>query len=216
MGDLRQSFDKTKLDLENPNPDGFHKLDTITTYPALSTGTPTSDANPGAPLHFNQPYTPSRTYLDNIPIRTIVSPLNKSLNKTNLDLENPNPDGFYNSDTVTTYPALSTGTPTSNANPGAPSQFNQSYTPNNTYLDKVPIKTISSSLNKSLNKTNLDITDPGVDGGIPYKQIKDPTEYPITTQGRTPISGYNATPGRGATKFDQKFSKKLPLDYRVR
>ena len=143
MGDLRQSFDKTKLDLENPNPDGFHKLDTITTYPALSTGTPTSDANPGAPLHFNQPYTPSRTYLDNIPIRTIVSPLNQSL-----------------------------------------------------------------------NKTNLDITDPGVDGGIPYKQIKDPTEYPITTQGRTPISGYFATSGQGATKFDQKFGPtNTYLDY---
>ena len=140
----------------------------------------------------------------------------QSFNKTSLDLE----DSRYiyqvppTNDTTTMYPASATGTPTSIANPGAPKHFYQSYTPNRTYLDNIPIRANFSPLNRSLNKTNLDTTDPGVDGGIPYKQVKDPTSYPITTQGRTPIDGYYATPGQGAAKFDQKFSStNTYLDY---
>jgi hypothetical protein len=138
----------------------------------------------------------------------------QSFDKTKLDLENSGPDGIHSIDTITVYSALSSGTPTSTANPGAPENFHQPYTPSRTYLDNIPIKSNLSPLNQSLNKTNLDITDPGVDGGIPYKQVKDPTVYPPTTQGKTPIEGYYATSGQGATKFDQKFGPtNTYLDY---
>jgi hypothetical protein len=146
----------------------------------------------------------------------------QSFDKTKLDLENANPSGFQTLDTITTYPASSTGTPTPSANPGAPTYFRQSYVPSNTYLETIRtggskflnIESDESSVKDIFDATNLDTSKPGVDGGIPYKQIKDPTVYPVTTQGRTPISGYNATSGQDATKFDQKFSTtNTYLDY---
>jgi hypothetical protein len=58
----------------------------------------------------------------------------------------------------------------------------------------------------SFDKTDLDIEDPNPNGGIPYKQDKDPTVYPPTTQAQTPERGYFATPGKAASKFEQKYS----------
>jgi hypothetical protein len=60
----------------------------------------------------------------------------------------------------------------------------------------------------SFDKTNLDIEDPSPNGGIPYKQDNDPTVYPVTTLSQTPNSGYFATPGKVASKFEQKYSPK--------
>ena len=140
MGDLRQSFDKTDLDLTDSSPLGFNTKDTTTLYPSTNTGTPTNIANPGAPTNFTQRYIPSTTYLETT--KNLYSPLlHLSIDETPYDI---------------------------------------------------------------FDATNLDINKPGVDGGIPYKQVKDPTVYPITTQGRTPISGYFATVGKSAIKFNQK------------
>ena len=146
--------------------------------------------------------------------------LRQSFSKTELDLTDRGPSGFHTSDTITSYPATSTGIPTNQANPGPTSNFTQKFTPSATYSDLTRDK-YSPLLHLGRNKdydildaTNLDVNKPGVDGGIPYKQDKDPTVYPVTTQGRTPISGYFATSGQGATKFDQKFSpSNTYLDY---
>ena len=54
--------------------------------------------------------------------------------------------------------------------------------------------------------TDLDTEAPGVNGGIPYDQQKDPTIYPLTTNGATPVRGYFATPGKPVSKFNQVYS----------
>jgi len=150
MGDLRQSFDKTSLDLTDSGPLGFNTVDTITSYPATNTGTPTNQANPGPTKNFVQKFTPTSTYSDL---------------------------------TVNRYsPLMHVGSQVLPIGGGV----------------RVPY-TIQDA-------TNLDVGKPGVDGGIPYKQVKDPTVYPVTTQGRTPISGYFAEPGQGATKFNQSYN----------
>jgi hypothetical protein len=146
--------------------------------------------------------------------------LRQSFDKTNLDLTDSGPLGFNTTDTITSYPATNTGTPTNQANPGPSKNFTQQFTPSSTYLNLTTNK-YSPLLHLGRNNdydvfdaTNLDINKPGVDGGIPYKKDKDPTVYPVTTQRKTPISGYNATAGQGATKFDQKFGPtNTYLDY---
>ena len=145
--------------------------------------------------------------------------LSQSFSQTYLDLENPGPGGSFNTlDTITVYPATNTGTPDNNANPGAPTNFNQSYVPTNTYLTN--IRDNGSFLLKRTNgdntynifdSTNLDIEKPGVNGGIPYRQIKDPTVYPITAKkvGST-IGGFNPVQGQGASKYTQTYSATTP------
>ena len=57
-------------------------------------------------------------------------------------------------------------------------------------------------LSSSLNITNLDTTEPGVNGGIPYKTSNDPTIYPPTTNHVALTRGNSAI---GSTKFNQVF-----------
>ncbi len=138
----------------------------------------------------------------------------QSFDKTKLDLEDSNPLGLQTSDTTTEYPALSTGTPTPYANPGAPTNFRQSYVPTKTYLDTIRsrgsgllnIESDEVSVKDIFDATNLDISKPGVDGGIPYSQLKDPTVYPITSNRSAPIRGYYATSGAPPSKFNQTFT----------
>jgi hypothetical protein len=141
---------------------------------------------------------------------------------TNLDLESSFPTGFKRLDTITNFSANNTGTPTNTANPGSPTRFFQRFIPNETYLQYVkdiPQKSNLLNLNNSFDPTteqpfkytifdatNLDIEKSGVDGGIPYKQVKDPTVYPTTTQKRSPSRGPYPIQGQGASKYDQVFS----------
>jgi hypothetical protein len=144
-----------------------------------------------------------------------------SFDKTKLDLENPSPSGFNRLDTITDFNSNSTGTPTNKANPGAPSRFFQKFVPQETYLQYVKdlpsksnllnLNSFNSTTEQSSNytifdATNLDIEKPGVNGGIPYKQEKDPTVYPATTQKVTPSRGAFPVQGQGATKYNQAFS----------
>ena len=146
-----------------------------------------------------------------------------SFDKTKLDLENPSPSGFNRLDTITDFNPNSTGTPTNKANPGAPSRFFQKFVPQETYLQYVkdlPSKSnllnlrglnsnidISTTNNYSIfDATNLDIEKPGVNGGIPYKQEKDPTVYPTTAQRVTPSRGAFPVQGEGAKKYTQPFT----------
>ena len=67
-------------------------------------------------------------------------------------------------------------------------------------INNVPIRDIDS-LVTSLNKTNLDTTDPS-----PFNTPADPSVYPKTTMASTPGRGFNPTPGKPAEKFVQKYS----------
>jgi hypothetical protein len=146
--------------------------------------------------------------------------LKNSFDKTKLSLENPLPSSLNRLDTSTVFNPNSTGTPSNTANPGAPSPFFQKYVPNETYLQYVKdlpnksnllnLNTLNSTTERFdkytiFDATNLDIEKPGVDGGIPYKQEKDPTVYPPSTQKITPSTGTFAIPGKGATKYNQSF-----------
>jgi len=145
--------------------------------------------------------------------------LSQSFNQTHLDLENPGPRGYFNTlDTSTQYPATNTGTPNNMANPGAPVNFYQLYVPIYSYLEDVRnngSKFLRLGDNEApyeiFDATNLDTEKPGVDGGIPYNKLKDPTVYPITAKkvGST-ISGFNSIQGQGAKKYEQKYSATNP------
>jgi hypothetical protein len=148
-----------------------------------------------------------------------------SFGKTRLDLENPL-GGENRSDTSTTFSPNNTGVPTDQANPGAPSRFFQRFTPTETYLQftkDIPEKSgllnlgrgqidpVTEQLRASytiFDATNLDIEKERVDGGIPYKTDKDPTVYPITTQGRSSTRGFFPIEGEAADKFVQTFNPK--------
>ena len=111
-------------------------------------------------------------------------------------------------DLVTVYPATTTGTPTVTANPGGPPvNFDQIYNANNTYLSNLPSLT-TTGLTNTLNITNLDVEDPGVNGGIPYKSLNDPTVYPANTNHTSAIRGYFAAPSSASLKFEQMFNPK--------
>jgi hypothetical protein len=142
----------------------------------------------------------------------------KSFDKTKLDLENPAPSTLNRLDTITNFNPNNTGTPTNVANPGAPSRFFQKFVPQETYLQHIKdLPSKSNLLNLGVaaeqtnnytifDATNLDTERSGVNGGIPYKQDKDPTIYPVTTQRRSSTTGTSALPGQGASKFNQSFS----------
>jgi len=215
-GKLDNSLNITNLDVENSSANGGPLNDTTTDYPVLNTGTPTSTANPGAaPTRFTQPYLPSNTYLTNNPIEGVGSgKLDNSLNITNLDVEDSGANGGPLNDTTTDYPISSTGTPTSTANPGAaPTRFTQLYSPLNAYLNSsYNVEPNNTILNNSLNITNLDVEDSGVQGGIPYKPANDPTIYPLDASGMplvtktSAIIGYFPTGSLIATKFTQTYN----------
>jgi len=215
-GQLDNSLNITNLDVEDSDVQGGPLNDTTTDYPVLNTGTPTTTANPGAaPTRFTQPYLPSNTYLTNNPIEGVGSgKLDNSLNITNLDVEDSRANGGPLNDTTTDYPISSTGTPTPTANPGAaPTRFTQLYSPLNAYLNSsYNVEPNNTILNNSLNITNLDVEDSGVQGGIPYKPANDPTIYPLDASGiplvtkTSAIIGYFPTGSLIATKFTQTYN----------
>lgn len=111
-------------------------------------------------------------------------------------------------DLVTVYPATVMGTPTPTANPGGPAvNFNPIYNANNTYLNNISSLT-TTGLNNTLDITNLDVENPGVNGGIPYKSLNDPTVYPEDTNHTSAIRGYFAIPSSASGKFEQSFNPK--------
>ena len=90
--------------------------------------------------------------------------------------------------------------PYTNPNPKVPYTFPQNPTIRACNGEKFLIN--------SFCKTNLDTEHTLPDGGIPYNQAKDPTEYPSTTNRTSPSTGYFAAPGNAATKFYQTWSSR--------
>jgi len=86
------------------------------------------------------------------------------------------------------YPATNTGTPTPYTNPGGANHpFEQIYNNVNTYLSNVPL-IATDGLNNTLNITNLDVEDPGVNGG----PLNDTTTvYPALTTGTPNVNTIN-------------------------
>ena len=138
---LEQSLDQTGLDNTDATavPTTVSPINT-TNYPNLATGEYNSVSN-----QYNQVYGPNSTYLDNY--NPNIQP--NSLSETGLDIENiglvsttVSPD--FNTD----YPSLSSGEFRGQSN-----DFNQAYTPNNTYLNTFNPQTQPNTL----NQTGLDI-----------------------------------------------------------
>ena len=139
--------------------------------------------------------------------------------KSRLDLENSNPDGLNLEDTVTVYPAVATGTPSTESTTVPAKRFYQPYLPSDAidaltdksldYISQNPIKG-QGRLKSALNRTDLDITSDKPNGGIPYKTEKDPTVYPVTSlkNSSTVINGNFTLIGRAAQKYTQNFSPK--------
>jgi len=215
LGNGETTLSITNFDVENSNPGGFYSDDTSTAYGVYVTGTPTIYANPSYPKRFSQPFFPDHPYLNSYSIAgnsRFTEDLGRginTLNITNFDVERISSPLH---DTITNYPPLTTGTPNLLSNPGPANQFTQTWIPEFTYLNSYPIKGESRfTKNKSNGKntfamTNLDTEAPGVNGGIPYDQEKDPTIYPTTTNGATPVRGYFATEGKPVSKFNQVYS----------
>ena len=136
---LKDKFDKTNFDLENPKPHG--------------------GPNSSPDHNHYQKYTPNKTYLDSrqsaaspksdfgIEGNQIQNPVN-IFSKTNLDLENPSPLGGPNNTNVIGY--------------------KQKYLPNGKHFEDTPEGTLRSNqspLEASFLRTNLDVENPNNLGG---------------------------------------------------
>lgn len=218
---LINSFNETNLDLENPLPNGGPiKYPVPAYFSPNATGTPNKTSSPGPFKGFTQPYTPQNPYLSNISNRIIgTSMLSDNENDpsvlsiTNLDNTKPGVDGgipYKQDKDPTSYPESVSGTPTTTRNPGPAEKFDQPYNPQNPYLSKSNInnKIIKASMlsdNENspsvLSITSLDNTKEGVNGGVPYKTVDDPTVYPPSTKAVSPIRGYFSEPGVVAQKY---------------
>jgi len=205
-GSLQNTLRITNLDVENPGVQGGPNNDITTQYPATITGTPTTTQNPGGPItHFDHPYDPSNTYLNNV----TTGSLRNTLKITNLDVENPGVQGGPNADTVTNFSPWVTGTPNITQNPGAPpKRFEPKWKPDKQYAVFNPIAGLSSGTqSNTLKVTNLDVENPGVQGGVPYNQLADPTTYPANNVNHTSgIRGWFAAPATPPLKFNQVYN----------
>jgi hypothetical protein len=223
-GFLQNTLDITNFDIENPSVNGGPNSDIVTQYPSTTTGTPNATANWGlfppfssgaTPKRFTHPYGVNSKYLVLNPIATLNSgKLYQTLNITNLDIDNPNVLGGPLQDTLTTYPVLATGTPTTQSNfsltspftSGTPAKhFSHPWTSTLTYLASNPIAISSSGkLKDTLNITNFDVENPGVNGG-PLNDVT--TVYPAANVTHTsPIKGWFAEPSEPPSNYKQVFT----------
>jgi len=203
-GRLRSTVANTNLDVENSRVDGgipYKEDKDPTSYPETVTGTPTIKSNPGPFSKFKHSYEPQNTYLDEISNNS-EGKLISTVANTNLDVENKSPNGgipYKQDKDPTKYPKYVTGVPNADFNPGAPEKFYQEYSPSSEYLDTMK----EGILDLTLDSTNLDVENEFPNGGIPYKQDKDPTSPKNTLATGTPLN--NGVPGP-FTKFDQVYN----------
>lgn len=164
---LKQSLPETGLDNTNPNytPTTVSPIN-ITDYPSLAKGEYNSVSN-----QYTQIYGPDKTYLNNYDPN--VQP--NSLDETGLDVENiglvsttaaPSPN--------TSYPNLASG-----EFGGQSNNFNQTYTPDKTYLNTFNSNTQPNTIVQG--QTGLDNTNPI---SLPTTTVPfDSTQYPQYVQG---------------------------------
>jgi len=144
---LSQTFNETDLDLENPLPNGGP------ISVGLQGGTTIFNTTNG----FSQPYLPQSPYIST----TLLNIQNNSpslniFDKTNLDLENPLPNGGPIS------VGVQGGTTVFNTVDG----FIQTYLPQTPYiLSTLTEIQNNSNLSQTFNETDLDLEDPSPNGG---------------------------------------------------
>ena len=164
---LEQSLNQTGLD--NTDPNAVPTTDTpstTTVYPSLATGEYNS-----APNQYTQPYTSNNTYLNSFNPNTQVS----SLSDTGLDIENIGlVSTTVSPSTNTPYPSLASG-----EFGGQSNNFNQVFTPNNTYLNSFNPQTQPDTIIQG--QTGLDNTNP-LSAPTTTTPI-DPTQYPNQSTG---------------------------------
>jgi len=184
---------ETGLDVDDPTFTPSTTVpNTLTVYPATALGGLGQSA-----LQFIQIWTPIINYND-IVVGAPVSPLEQSLDGTGLDVENQNAAPTTTiPNTLTQYPSLASGEFGGNAG-----QYNQNYTPNNTYLNS----NFTNIQQGTLNNTGLDNTD---NNAIPTTTT--PIQVPATPQQLPPQTfmgefggapsqftpQYNPNPGQG-------------------
>jgi len=152
----------------------------------------------GAPSQFVQTYSPSNTYLNNLPS---VSPQENTLAQTGLDNTDPTaePTTLINTptipDTITSYPPLASGE-FENGSEG----FTQPWNPNNTYLDNLNPNTQVNTL----TQTNLDTDGQGT-SNVPNPLA--PGVIPdLTPNHELPNGVYMGEFGGAPSQFDQNWS----------
>jgi hypothetical protein len=144
---LSQTFNKTSLDLENPLPNGGP------INIGIQGGTTIFNTVDG----FTQPYLPQTPYISSTLLNIQTnSPFLNIFNKTDLDLENPLPNGGPIS------VGIQGGTTVFNTVDG----FTQPYLPQSPYISSTltEIQNNSPSLN-TFNDTSLDLENPLPNGG---------------------------------------------------
>jgi len=138
---LINTLSNTSLDNTDANPEGFNlNTDLITNYGTLNTSAQIQMGEFGsAPSSFQQVYSPTNTYLDNINIltNTVNNPQINTLDKTALDNTDntASPTALVNTptipDTITEYPSQNV----TSVIGGAPQPFNQLWKETNPYYD---------------------------------------------------------------------------------
>ena len=189
------------LDIENPSSADTTSNPLINTdYPELSTG----EYN-GASTQFTQKYTPTKTYLDGITqIQSEATNTQiNTLDETGLDTTDPKvvstttiPDAIgYPTEYPYVSPQVSLG-----EFQGAPSQYDQVYTPTKTYLDSYnTIKDINTNPQTSvLDETALDIEN---QNALNQSQVYSPTNPNTTTV--YPANNVTGVNGDAPQNFDQ-------------
>jgi hypothetical protein len=195
------SLELSGLDVENPSAASTTDNPLINTnYPELARGEYNS-----SPTQYTQKYTPRKTYLDDITqIRSVA---------TNTQTNTLDETGLDNTDkkavtTTTTPDAISYPTEYPYVSPqvslgefqSAPSQYNQIYTPEKTYLDSYTIiRDISTNPQTNiLDETALDVEN---QNALNQSQVYSPTNPNTTTV--YPAHNVTGVTGSAPQNFDQ-------------
>jgi hypothetical protein len=192
---LEQSLDETGLDVENQNAVPTTETpNTITQYPSLAKG-----EFGGSSGQFSQNYTPNNTYLNS----NTINAQQGTLDLTGLDNVDSNslPITFTpnNVSAPTDYGIISPSPQIQMGEfGGAPSQYQTTYTPNNTYLSQfnnIVNPTTNPQVN-TLDETGLDVENPSaVPTTYAVPGVDNTTVYPanVTGEYNGPASPYGQT-----------------------
>ena len=155
----------------------------------------------GASDSYIQNYGPESTYLDTTPIQTSNSPQLPTLEQTGLDNTDDNSTSNIPTPNSISAPTNYGNVPVSpqvqmGEFGGAPSQYQTTYTPDQTYLDQY--NTLVGDTNpqlNTLNETGLDNTDNGsAETTITPDSIAYPNNYPVIPN--VSLGAFNGAPSQ--------------------
>jgi hypothetical protein len=199
---LINTLDDTSLDNTNINSNTGIPTPNNVSYPN-NYPEPVSGKFGGSPSQYESPYSANNPYLDTIDTISIPANNNQvySLDNTGLDNLNSNFD-------PTTFRPDEISAPTNYGNVpsspsvqlgefgGAPSQYNEPYTPNSTYLDQIDSPEFTSIQSSSISNSGLSTdTSNAASTTFVVPLIDNITTYPAdNVTHNTLTSGVNAAP----------------------